>query len=98
MTSRSGFTLIELAVTTAIFVLLLSIAAASLASLLAPPGEGNPFAAVVESERARAIESGERSVVLLGDSAGRVEPLLVFPDGRALGQQVDPLDGAFVVP
>jgi prepilin-type N-terminal cleavage/methylation domain-containing protein len=98
MRSRTGFTLIELLATMALLVVLFSIAALSLAPLFTSPVGRETVAGLVDSQRERAIDSGERVVVLVEDSGGVVVPLLLFPDGRAVGTGLDPLVGEVLGP
>lgn len=94
MSARAGFTLLELAVTLALLTVVFSTAVLSLASLLGEADASTDrFVELVASGRSQAIESGVPVVVLVEDSAGLVDPLLLLPDGRAVGKRVDPVVG-----
>ena len=83
MRSHTGFTLIEVVVSLAVFALILGVTALGLASLRQPAQS----AALRQMTLARdsAVRTG---TVVLG------ERLLFLPDGRAIGPGVDPLTGA----
>jgi prepilin-type N-terminal cleavage/methylation domain-containing protein len=86
-----GSTLIELVVVLAILGLLLGVSALGLWSLRHTPEDER--LARIASARREALQRG--SVVTIGaDDSGRV--LRFLPDGRAIGNEVDPLTGSVV--
>ena len=84
---RRGFTLVELIVTLALLGLLSGLAAATLGGLRMT--EPDTRAQALARARERAIRTGTR--VRLDDAHG--ESVLFLPDGRAVGDGVDPLIG-----
>jgi prepilin-type N-terminal cleavage/methylation domain-containing protein len=84
---RRGFTLVELIVTLAVLGLLSGLAAATLGSLQTT--EPDTRAQVLTRARERAIRTGTR--VRLDDAKG--ESVLFLPDGRAVGDGIDPFIG-----
>lgn len=94
----AGFTLIEVVVALALFALILGVSGLALASLREPP-RAEEFRAL-ERARMDAIRTGKPATVTLtlpatGDNhAPRTTHVLFLPDGRAVGEGVDPLTGA----
>ena len=84
---RRGFTLVELIVTLALLGLLSGLAAATLGSLR--KAEPDTRAQALARARERAIRTGTR--VRLDDAKG--ESVLFLPDGRAVGDGVEPFTG-----
>jgi prepilin-type N-terminal cleavage/methylation domain-containing protein len=85
---RRGATLVELMVTVAVLGLLAGLAAVSVQALR-PPETTERDDALAEA-RARAVRTGQ-PVRVRGEA-----PVLFLPDGRAVGNDVDPLTGARV--
>jgi prepilin-type N-terminal cleavage/methylation domain-containing protein len=83
VTSRAGFTLIEVVVSLALLALILGVSAVGLASLREPP------TSAVSRQQAAARDSAIRAGTLV--VAAHV---LFLPDGRAIGPGVDALTGA----
>lgn len=80
---RDAFTLVEVVVALAILGLVLGIATLAVGSLKMPSGSGQ-VAKLMEA-RAQAIRSGDPM---------EIEGVLFLPDGRAIGEGMDPLTGA----
>jgi prepilin-type N-terminal cleavage/methylation domain-containing protein len=84
---RRGVTLVELIVTLALLGLLSGLAAAMLGGLRRSEPDTRPRE--LARARARAVRTGTR--VRLEDASGA--SVLFLPDGRAVGDGVDPLTG-----
>jgi prepilin-type N-terminal cleavage/methylation domain-containing protein len=88
---RRGVTLVELIVTLALLGLLSGLAAAMLGGLRRsePDTRARELARELAQARARAVRTGAR--VRLDDASGT--SVLFLPDGRAVGDGVDPVTG-----
>jgi prepilin-type N-terminal cleavage/methylation domain-containing protein len=84
---RRGVTLVELVVTLALLGLLSGLAAATLSGWR--KSEPDARARLLSRARERAVRTGTR--VRLDDANGK--SVLFLPDGRAVGEGVDPLTG-----
>jgi len=81
-TWRRGVTLLELVVTLALLALILGVSGLALASL-------RPTSRAEAEGRLRPA----RADAIRGGAAVRAESVLFLPDGRAVGEGVDPLTG-----
>ena len=85
-----GFTLIEVIVVVAVLGLTLAVAASAWWQL-GEPSSGN---AALAAARTRAVLAGRPiRVMVAGDSAIDSMPVLLLPDGRAVGPHLDLLTG-----
>ena len=87
-----GITLLELIVALALLTVILGVSGLAVASLRPPPQSEQLRA--LRQARTQAIRSGA-PVQAVMHNAPRSTHLLFLPDGRAVGDSVDPLTGRF---
>ena len=83
---RGGFSLVEVMVVIAVLSIALGLAAVAMPIGLAEAREDEALGRL-RGRRAAAIDEGRLDIVW-PDSAHAVEPVLVLPDGRTVGQTV----------
>lgn len=88
MSRPTGVTLVEMVVVLTLMGVLAGIGGLAFAGLRGPAAD--PWSGAVTSARQAAIDSGI-TVLLAADSVHA--SVLLLPDGRAIGQGVDPLTG-----
>jgi len=91
-----GFTLVELIVAIAVLGLTAGVATVAFGNLMRRPPETSTWDARRREARRTAVETA-RPVILRPDSA-LGSPVLFLPDGRALGEGLDPLTGRVARP
>jgi prepilin-type N-terminal cleavage/methylation domain-containing protein len=94
--SPRGFTLVEMIVAIAVMALSGAVATVAFRGLLRPHSEGLGWEAQRRQSRRMAVQEG--IVLLTYPDSAPDEPVLFLPDGRVIGDGVDPLTGRQVRP
>ena len=87
----SGFTLVEVTVVVAVLGLIMGMSALAFGTLRMPRESATVRA--LRGARSKAVRTG-RPVFIEDSGVPRTTPVLFLPDGRGLGDAVDPLTGA----